>query len=186
MKLLLILYFILSSYSWAQLNPGLKNVVLNEQFKVAGVGESPIYEELERYYRLHHERVAASQLSNIEWGDDYKIWGGVNHIGLDFSKKFLDFSVSFRRQVAPDLFHDERYIVTDIMDIYIDASTFFEKLKASGQIEVPDQFLKAVAGLTFKRSYRFNHFADNYRDALTLNLDKLFFSYTYFRSKKAL
>ena len=186
MKLLIALTALFFTRVYGADSDQFTHISMNQGLKSLDFGDSPLYVELENYFTKHHEKIAASQLNNIEWGDDHRIWGGVNHIGLDYSKDFLDFSVSMRRQVAPDLFHDERYIVTDIMDIYVNASKLFEKCRDNGSIDISDEQLKAIAGLTFKRSYRFNHFADNYQDALTLNLNRLFFSFTYFRSKNFL
>lgn len=146
--------------------------------------ESPLYREILGYLNEHHQSIAERQLQVAENG--LKAWGGLNHIGLRFSKGFGDFSIELRRQVAPDLFDDERWLVTDTFDIYIDASQILSNLKNQDVIDISEKNLALFAGITFKRSYTHVHFADSYEKALGFNLDKLFFTFKNYRKAKIL
>jgi hypothetical protein len=166
-----------------------KNIQINEALDSRGIdleSESPLYTELNNYFEQRYADIARRQLERIDWDGNQNIWGGVNHIGLAYNKDFASFSVELRRQVAPDLFHDSRYIVTDTFDIFIDASVIFKKLIDVGSISMDPADVAAAAGLTFKRSYRYSHFANNYKEAVSFNLDKLFFSFLNFRSQNFL
>src|SRR5690606_6588698 len=79
-----------------------------------------------------------------------------------------------------------RYIVTDRFEITIEASKLFGELKSKGLISIAENQLAAYAGITFKRSYRYVHFADSYEDALVIDLQKLFLSFTMLRNHKYL
>lgn len=148
--------------------------------------DNPLYNEIIRYFEQHEENIRRRQLERIDWDGNRRVWGGLNHVGLAYSKDFATFSIELKRDVAPDLFDDERWIVTDTFNIYIDASTVFNKLIDLGAISVTPAQLAAVAGLTFKRSYRFAHFAASYREAITMNLNRFFFSFLNFRSQNFL
>lgn len=143
--------------------------------------ESPLYREILSYLDQNHQRLAERQLRQIDEGRGLKVWGDLNHVGLRFSKGFGDFSIELKREVAPDLFDDERWLVTDTFDIYVDASQLLSRLKNEEVIDISRRNLVMFAGLTFKRSYTHVHFADSYEKALGFNLDKLFFSFKNFR-----
>ena len=146
--------------------------------------ESPLYREILGYLNANHQQIAQRQLREIDNG--LKAWGGLNHVGLSFSKGFGDFSIELKRQVAPDLFDDERWLVTDTFDIYIDASHVLSNLKDQEVIDISEKNLALFAGITFKRSYTHVHFADTYEKALGFNLDKLFFSFKNYQNANIL
>lgn len=143
--------------------------------------ESPLYREILGYLDQHHQRIAERQLRQVEEGRGLQVWGDLNHVGLRFSKGFGDFSIELKREVAPDLFDDERWLVTDTFDITIDASHVLSRLKNEEVIDISEKNLALFAGLTFKRTYTHVHFADTYEKALGFNLDKLFFTFKSFR-----
>lgn len=143
--------------------------------------ESPIYREILEYMDIHRERIAARQLASIDQGRDLRVWGGMNHVGINYTKGFGDFSIELKRETAPDLFDDERWLVTDTFDIYIDASKVLSNLRDMEVIDISERNLAAFAGITFKRSFRHIHFADSYEESLGFNLDKLFFAFKNFR-----
>lgn len=179
----------LSSYLQAKENVTFSKIVVDDEVRLSRLdleAESPLYSELNNYFEKHYADIARRQLERIDWNGNQNIWGGVNHIGLAYNKDFANFSIELRRQVAPDLFHDSRYIVTDTFDIFIDASVIFKELVDLGSIEMEPADIAAAAGLTFKRSYRHSHFARDYREAVSFNLNKLFFSFLSFKSQNFL
>lgn len=150
------------------------------------VDDSPLYKEILDYMDLHRERIATRQLNQIDAGRDLQVWGGMNHVGINFSRGFGDFSIELKRETAPDLFDDRRWLVTDSFDIYIDASKVLSNLRDEEIIDITEKNLAAFAGITFKRTFRHIHFADSYEESLGFNLDKLFFAFKNFRGVNSL
>lgn len=148
--------------------------------------DNSLYDEIMNHFSSRYESIAQRQLDSINDGRDLSIWGGLNHIGLTYSKPFLNFSVEFKRDLAPDLFDDHRWIVTDNMSIIIDAQKLLSNLKDQDIIDISEKQYAAFAGITFKRTYKHVHFADSYEDGLKLNLDRLFFSFLNFKNLKFL
>ena len=148
--------------------------------------ENPVYAQILSYLNQNSDSIAQEQLDEIEDSGGFQAWGGLNHVGLSFSKGFGTFSIELQRQVAPDLFSDDLYIATDTFDIYIDASTILGELSGEGIIDITDAQMALFAGVTFKRSYTYVHYEESYEKALAFNLDKLFFSFLNFRSKNYL
>lgn len=148
--------------------------------------DSPLYREILSYMDIHHQSIAERQLREVEEGRGLNVWGGLNHVGLRFNKGFGTFGIELRRQVAPDLFDDERWLVTDTFNIQVDASQLLNRLKNEDVIDISEQNLALFAGLTFKRSYTHVHFANSYERALGFNLDKLFYGFQNFRNLNAL
>jgi hypothetical protein len=148
--------------------------------------DSPLYREILQYMDQHHQDLARRQLQEVQEGRGLKVWGDLNHVGLRFNKGFGSFSIELKRQVAPDLFDDERWLVTDTFDIYVDATQLLNRLQDNDVIDISEQNLALFAGLTFKRSYTHVHFADTYEQALGFNLDKLFYGFQNFRNSESL
>lgn len=134
---------------------------------------STILSELQNSYQTIGEQQAREVLNQRQGF----YLGGLNNVGYTFRKGFTFFDINVERQIAPDLFDDVRYIVNDKFEINIEASKLFGKLNSQGLIAISEQQLAAFAGITFKRSYRYVHFADNYEDALVMDLHKLFMSF---------
>ncbi len=166
--------------------PKRKAQTLSPGLSIDLVEHSPIYRDILSYFGQHYQSISERQLRASNNGQDLVLWGGLNHIGLSYTKPFANFNVELQRQVAPDLFEDRRFIVADIMNIYIDAVKLLGSLKDRGIIEISEKKLLAFSGLTFKRSYQYIHFAESYQKAITLNLNRLFFSFLNFRSNSFL
>jgi hypothetical protein len=159
-----------------------KEELENSRFKNFDLLEdTPLYREILGYLNVHRDQIAQRQLDQIDAGRDLQIWGGMNHVGINFSRGFGDFSIELKRETAPDLFDDTRWLVTDTFNIYIDASKVLSNLKDEEIIDISEKNLAAFAGITFKRSYKHIHFADSYEESLGFNLDKLFFAFKNFR-----
>ncbi|MCR9204157.1 MAG: hypothetical protein NXH75_06245, partial [Halobacteriovoraceae bacterium] len=164
-----------------------ENELENSRFKNFDLLEdTPLYREILGYLNVHRNRIAQGQLDQIDAGRDLRIWGGMNHVGINFNKGFGDFSIELKRETAPDLFDDTRWLVTDTFNIFIDASKVLSNLKNEEIIDISDKNLAAFAGITFKRSYKHIHFADSYEESLGFNLDKLFFAFKNFRGIQSL
>lgn len=157
----------------------LQSVYLNQ---VANTKQSLLYQKISSYFQDHYEEIAARKLKAIEQGKKLNVWGGLNHLGINYTQKFADFSVEYRRDLAPDLFDDKKWIVTDSMDIIIDASTLLGHLDELNVVNLSEDVFAAYAGIKFKRSYKHIHYANNYEEGVSHNLDRLFFSFINFRS----
>ncbi len=204
---ILITISLLSSSSWAQshfvikdrpalesFGEGIEKTIESRNTKILGTKgidlnlseENPVYREMTQYFRQNSDSIAQEQLQEIEDSGGFQAWGGLNHIGLSYAKGFGTFSVELRRDVAPDLFDDERWIATDQFDLYISASKLLGDLRDEEIIDITDEQMGLFAGITFKRSYTYVHYAQTYEQALAFNLDKLFFSFLNFRSNNFL
>lgn len=148
--------------------------------------DNPLYREILGHFKSRYNKIGQDQIDAINAGRNLSVVGGMNHIGISYQKPFASFSVNFQRQVAPDLFDDVRWIVTDTMDLYIDAQKLLSNLKDHDVIDISEKQYALFAGVTFKRSYRYVHFANSYEEGLAFNLDHLFLGFTNFRSKNFL
>lgn len=163
---------------------GVKNELVFSSAPVGNFGPvySTILNELENQYQVIGERQAQRV---IDQRNGLYI-GGLNNVGYTFKKGFAYFDINVQRQIAPDLFDDQRYIVTDQFELVIDASKLFSNLDKKGLISISKEQLAAYAGVLFKRTYRYTHFADDYKQALTIDLHKLFMAFTYTRNQSYL
>lgn len=141
-----------------------------------------IFDQLGAEYETIGRRQAALAMNNR---GGFTI-DGINNIGYSFHRDFADFKISLNRQLAPDLFDDSRWIVTDTFNVYIDASLLLSNLKDQEIIDISEQNLALFGGVEFKRTYTFTHFAPSYEDGLVLDLNKLFFAFKPFRAKSFL
>ncbi|GAB4412165.1 MAG: hypothetical protein OHK0056_16970 [Bacteriovoracaceae bacterium] len=146
--------------------------------------ESPLFKQILDEFGTRYRTIADREIRIVEKGRNLAIIGDMNHIGIKYTKSFIDFSVDLRRDVAPDLFDDHRYLVTDFFIINIDAQKLLGNLRDEGIIDLSETQYGAFAGVSFKREYKYVHLADNFEQALGYNLDKLFFSFMNFRGLK--
>ncbi|MGZ3808517.1 MAG: hypothetical protein ACXVCE_10550 [Bacteriovorax sp.] len=155
---------------------------LSKNYAVKNVGNSinpfetknnlyqQILDEMNQEYDHIGKREAARVLSN----HSTSITGGLNSIGFTYKRPFVDFSVSVDRNLAPDLFDNTRWIVTDNFSIFIDASRVLSNLKGQKVIDITQQNLAAFAGVVFKRTFTWVHYANTYEEGLTTHFEKLF------------
>ena len=146
--------------------------------------ESPLFRQILDEFGTRYNDIANREIKIAEQGRNLMIIGGMNHIGINYTKSFVDFTVDLRRDVAPDLFDDKRYLVNDFFTISIDAQKLLGNLRNEGIIDMSETQYGAFAGVSFKREYKYVHLADTYQQALGFNLDKLFFSFLNFRNLK--
>lgn len=187
MKIKYILIFILTFSTYAHVLSSLKlsDTLLNSLGTTsADTGDiryysdvySQILREYENTYQTLGDRYAKSALKN-------GVFGGTNMIGWRHANDFSSFKVLFNRSIAPNLFSDEGYIVNDEMIIEIDISKFIKKMANDDNIKITDQNLLAFGGLIFKRTFRYNHFAQTLEDGLQTKFDHLFFIFKYFKTQ---
>lgn len=137
---------------------------------------SNIYGQILNTYDQTYDSIGSRLASEARNG----FFGGVNMIGWRHANDFSNFKVTFNRSIAPSLFREDKYIVSDEIHIEIDASKFLKKMADEDVIRISEANLAAFAGLAFKRTMRYNHFANSVEEGLQTNFDKLFFMFKYF------
>ncbi|MBH47312.1 MAG: hypothetical protein CME71_03985 [Halobacteriovorax sp.] len=142
--------------------------------------ETPLFDRIAAGfsdYRLRAGDAAARVLA----GNTLSAVGGLSGIGFSLVRDFGGFSINANRQLAPDLFDDDRWLIVDELTIMIDASDYLGGLRDDGVIDISETNLAAFAGIAFKRTYRLTHFANSYSEGLTKDYEKLIFPFKWFR-----
>lgn len=138
------------------------------------VGEADLYQQIANEFNLEYENIGKREAARVLAGNGLSVTGGLNSIGFSYKKPFINFGVSVDRNLAPDLFDDKRWIVTDTFTVDIDASKVLGSLRDSGAIDMTEKNLAAFAGVVFKRKFTWIHYAANYNDGLMGHFEKLF------------
>ena len=136
--------------------------------------EAGLYQQIANEFGLVYETIGKEEADSVLNGNGLSVTGGLNSIGFSYKKPFINFGVSVDRSLAPDLFDDKRWIVTDTFTVDIDASKVMGSLRDSGAIDMPEQNLAAYAGIVFKRKFTWIHYADSYQEGLSSHFEKLF------------
>lgn len=139
-----------------------------------GGGEADLYQQIANEFNLEYENIGKREAAKVLAGNALSITGGLNSIGFSYKKPFINFGVSVDRNLAPDLFDDKRWIVTDTFTVDIDASKVLGSLRDSGAIDMTEQNFAAFAGVVFKRKFTWVHYANSYNDGLMGHFEKLF------------
>lgn len=141
-------------------------------------GKSNLYQQILDEMNLEYENIGKREAARVLANSTNAINGGLNSIGFSYKKPFVDFSISVDRNLAPDLFDNKKWIVTDKFTIFIDASRVLSNLKNQKVIDITEKNLAAFAGIVFKRSFTWVHFANSYTEGLTTHFEKLFLPFT--------
>jgi hypothetical protein len=144
--------------------------------------DNPLYRQILNELGTTYDQIGQRQADAVINGNDVSVIGGLNNIGIRYSKSFIDFSINAGRTVHPDLFSD-KWIVTDEFTISINASDLLSNLKEEGTLDFSEAQYAAFAGVSFKRVYRSVHFANTYNEGLLLHFDRLFLGFTKFMNK---
>ncbi|GAB4419493.1 MAG: hypothetical protein OHK0056_29660 [Bacteriovoracaceae bacterium] len=178
----------LSKYSTFTLGPRLKERALafkskTRQKNLSDITEpNPLYRQILEAIQSSHTAIGEQLTGHLIRLNDGFDLGNQNFNGINWQKPFGNFAIGVNRQLSPDLFDDQRWIVDDTFSIFINASTYLSNLRDSGDIQISEKDLAAYAGITFKRTYRYVHFAPNFRAALVADYGKLFMSFWKMRS----
>ena len=168
------LHQLIESKNVADLNRNKDNTPLEEE-------ESSLFQTIINYLTPSYQTIGNQQVSSILHHSTNFDLGVQNFSGLTWQKPMGNFTIGVDRQLAPDLFDDQRWIVSDKFIIVIDATTFLHNLKDLGLIDITQTQLAAFVGISFKREYTYTHFAASYMEGLTSHFDKLFLSFMHFR-----
>ncbi|MBP9681988.1 MAG: hypothetical protein KBD76_11325 [Bacteriovorax sp.] len=137
-------------------------------------GNNNLYQQIINEMGIEYERIGKREADTILDNNKISVTGGLNSIGFTYRRPFGDFSISADRSLAPDLFDEKRWIVNDTFSIFIDASKVLSNLKDQKLIDISEQNLAAFAGVVFKRTFTWVHFARTYQEGLTTHFEKLF------------
>ena len=140
---------------------------------------APLISTLKNYLKLKYKNIAQNKSDEVDSFNNKFDLGSVNYSGYNWQKPFGYFSVYSIRNIAPDLFNIDRWIVSDTLTITIDAKTYLERLKNEGAISIRSADLGAFAGVKFKRVYKYVHFASSYQEGLFADPSKLFLNFLY-------
>lgn len=158
-----------------------------QQLKAANIplpipttSETPLFDRIATEFSNY--RMFANDAANrVLAGNTLNAVGGLSGVGFSLVKDFGGFSINANRQLAPDLFDDERWLIVDELTIIIEAQKFLGGLRQDGVINISEQNLAAFAGISFKRVYRITHFASSYKEGLTKDYEKLIFPFKWFK-----
>lgn len=142
-----------------------------------------IYQEIAKAYKDSYQSVADKEANKVLNSSDIDLIASLNSVGFSIQKPFAKFLLNANRTLAPDLFDDKRWIVTDTLTLEIDASKFLSRLKDEDVIDISQENLALFAGLVFKRKFTYVHFANSYKEGLLKDYDKLFFPFKSFAVK---
>lgn len=142
-----------------------------------------IYQEILKAYQDNYQSVAEKEASQVLDSNQIDLIASLNSIGFSIKRPFAKFLLNANRSLAPDLFDDKRWIITDTLTLEIDASKFLSKLKDEKSIDISESNMALFAGLVFKRKFTYVHFANSYKEGLLKNYDKLFFPFAAFHPK---
>ncbi|GEM_PF-4452926 len=148
--------------------------------------ESALYKEITDYLDNKYDSIGDEESSKIIGYNKVLKLGESNFAGFIWEKAFAHFQVGVDRQISPDLFDANRYIVCDKFILKINASTYLSNLKDAGLIDFTSKQIGAFAGITFTREYVYTHFSASYVDALTEDYEKLFLSFIKFKDNNYL
>lgn len=140
--------------------------------------QSNLYQQILDEMNLEYENIGRREAARVLQNRAGTITGGLNSIGFTYRKPFVDFSISVDRNLAPDIFDDKRWIVTDTFSVFIDASRIISNLADSKVIDISEQNLAAFAGIVFKRTFTWVHFANSYEEGLSRHFEKLFLPFS--------
>lgn len=139
----------------------------------SGTTQNNLYQQIFDELNLEYEHIGKREAQRV-LNNRLTVTGGLNSVGFSYRRPFVDFGVTIDRNLAPDLFDDKRWIVTDTFTIHVDASKILGNLRDQRAIDMSQENLAAFAGVVFNRSFTWVHYANSYEDGLMRDFDKLF------------
>lgn len=141
--------------------------------------ESPLMQEIHSY--LEQEFVSLSEEQRqVLWERGRRFDLGVkNFSGLTWQKPMGEYLLYVDRQILPSATND-LWVATDRLVVAIKATTYLKSLQQQGVVEISGAQLAAFAGLEFRRVYEYHYYVNDYDQALSQNMDRLFLSFLHF------
>lgn len=133
-----------------------------------------LYQQIFNEFNLTYEAIGKTKAESVLLKYGPVVITELNSIGFSYERPFMNFGVRADRNLAPDLFDDKRWIVTDTFTVNIDASKIIGELRDDGSINMSEENFAAFAGIVFKRKFTWVHYANSYEEGLTTHFEKLF------------
>jgi len=143
-----------------------------------GINQNALYQQIYDELNLEYEHIGKREAQRVLSNNRLTVTGGLNSVGFSYRRPFIDFGITVDRNLAPDLFDDKRWIVTDTFTVTIDASKILGNLRGQGAIDMSQENLAAFAGVVFNRSFTWVHYANSYEDGLMGHFEKLFMPFS--------
>ncbi len=141
--------------------------------------ESPLYEEIRRHLEASHRSIGLSEVQNLNRLNQQFNLGSSNFSGFSWQRPFGAVQVYADRQVTPNIF-TENWLVMDTFTFEVEAATFLERLTEAGLSAMSATEIGAFAGIKFRRSYSYSHYAASYQEGLSADFSRLFLSFLSF------
>lgn len=154
--------------------------VLNTNFSSSiETEEPPLYQEIRRYLEPNHNNIGLGEALNIQRLNQQFNLGESNFSGLSWQKAFGSVQVQVDRQVTPNIF-GENWLIMDSFTFQIEATSVLQKLNEAKIVNMSLDEIGAFAGITFRRTYTYWHYADSYQAGLMADFSKLFLPFLKF------
>lgn len=150
----------------------------------ADENRSPLFEEIAEYLKNNYQNIGSTETASIlKFNREFNL-GSQNFSGFNWQKPMGKFSIHANRQVQRYFDAEELWLVRDTLIINIDATTFLKEAEADGVIEISKTELGLFAGMTFRRQYTYEHFANTYEQGLLSDFSKLFLTFNLFDTSR--
>lgn len=136
--------------------------------------ESLLYGQIRGWLETRYQGIGAGEANRINAYNQQFNGGLQNFSGFSWQKPFGGFGIFTERQLSPDLFDANRWIVMDTFTVVVEASTFLGKLSEAGAVDMSASEIAAFAGINFKRVYTTFHFAESFGQGLVADYRSLF------------
>lgn len=143
--------------------------------------ESPLFQMIKSYLNTNYKQIGQTEVGNLLSGRNGFDLGSKNFSGFLWQKPFGEFVLAADRRIIPDP-NSDQWIVTDKLQITINAMTYLKSMNHSGLIKITKDKLAAFSGLKFQRVYTYRYYVKDFETGLTKNFDKLFLNFKYFHS----
>lgn len=148
--------------------------------------DSLLYTEIQNWLGTQYQGIGAQQAAQVTQFNSMFNLGTQNFSGFTWQKPFGGFNLYVERQLSPDLFDANRWIVMDNFTFEIEASTFLGKLQEGGVISLTNSELAAFAGIKFKRVYTTYSYAASFTDGLVTDYSTLFLPFLAYTPSRVL
>jgi hypothetical protein len=136
--------------------------------------ESLLYGQIRDWLDLRYQGIGQAESERVAMFNNQFNLGVQNFSGFSWQKPFGGFGIYTDRQLSPDLFDANRWIVMDTFTVVIEATSFLGKMNEAGAVDMTSSEIAAFAGINFKRVYTTFHFANSFMEGLIADYRYLF------------
>jgi hypothetical protein len=136
--------------------------------------ESLLYGQIRDWLDNRYQGIGQAESERVALFNNQFNLGVQNFSGFSWQKPFGGFGIYTDRQLSPDLFDANRWIVMDTFTVVIEATSFLGKMNEAGAVDMTTSEIAAFAGINFKRVYTTFHFANSFMEGLVADYRYLF------------